>query len=341
MKYIKNGIFLLAVAVSLSSCGTDWFTPVVSVDIPAHEPKLVLYANWQAGSDSLLVFVSQSRGSLDSTPFMVDSLISRPSGRNNFNIPFQYDTVAGAVVEVYRNDVLFATLPRVGSGFYALYGGKKIDSTGNAVFKIRVTAPKFTTAEAAQPVFRLPKITNLTYTKDGAIYTNPNNPLSTPQKGDQFAIEYADPTDETNYYDILSAWFDYKDANGVQQSSRTFIPRSIDVLSENEVLSDGSFNGKTYKWLLWGQNRDYFGGSKGGQNGGPNSNTQSFQSGDRLTMTLRTFNKDWFLFKKSRQLLQSAQKNVFFSEPVLLHTNVKNGYGIFFLNAERKVTIVL
>jgi hypothetical protein len=340
MKSIKYTGFLIAILFT-ASCSTDWFTPIVDIELPPHKPRLVVYANWQAGSDSLLVFVSRSRSSLDSTPFMVDSIIARQGnfGRNNF-VPFDYDTVQGAVVEVFKNNTSIGTLPRSGAGFYALNKVHRVDTVGNVVYKIRVSAPGFETVEASQPSYRFPRLTNLTFKLDGAFYTNPNEIIATPRKGDEFGLEFQDAADEVNYYDVLSAYFEYKDANNAVAYSRTFIPRNIDPIGEYDVLPDPTFNSKSYRWLLWAENRNYNGG-RGGPGGGGGGNNFTPKKGDKLTMTVRTFNRDWFLFKKSRSLLNQAQNNIFFSEPVLLHTNVKNGYGIFFINAEKAITVTL
>jgi Domain of unknown function (DUF4249) len=341
MKYLKIS-FLFAALSFFASCSADWFTPIVDIQLPAHVPKLVVYANWQVGNDTLLVFVSKSRSSLDSTPFAVDSQIVRQGGfgRNSFT-NFDFDTVGGVKVEVFRNGVSVGVIPQIATGFYAMTGKHRLDSTGTATYKLVVSAPNFKTAEAEQPAYAFPKVTNLTWKLDAAFYTNPNDVLATPRKGDEIAIDFDDKASESNYYDVLSAWFDYKDASGVAQTSRTFVPRSIDPLSEYEVLADKNLSGKNYKWLFWAQNRDYNGGGRGGGPGGGQQGSFTPKKGDKLTMTLRTFNRDWFLFKKSRSLLNQSQDNIFFSEPVLLHTNVKNGYGLFFINAERRYTVTI
>ncbi len=336
-------VALISLIFTIGSCSTDWFTPIVDLQIPPHDSKLVVYANWQAGSDSLIVFVTKSRGSLDSSLYDVDSLVARQGGRGGVSFqPFNYDTVKNVEISLYKNDVLVSNIPSNGLGFYGINTKVKIDSLGGSIYKIKVTAPGFPDVEASQPSFKIPKVTNLTYKLDGAYYTNPSDIIATPKKGDEFGIEFQDENTEINYYDVLTAYFEYKDASGVLQRSRNFIPRNIDPSSDNEVLSDLNFNGKKYRWLLWARNRDYSqGGGRGGPGGGQNPNDFTPKSGDKLTMTFRTFNKDWNLFKKSRSLLTQSQDNIFFSEPVLLYTNIKNGYGIFFINAEKTVTITL
>ncbi len=332
----KNLFFFCALSL-MASCTANWFTPVVDVTIPPHVPKLVVYANWQTSEDTLVVFVSQSRGSLDSSLYDVDSVITN-AGRGTSI--FLYDTVPGAKVDLYKNDVFVMNLPRMGKSLFGKIGRNLTDSVGGSAYKLVVSAPNFTTVEAVQPLYSRPKIKSVTYAQDGAFYSDPANPFSTPEKGDGINIEFEDPAGEANYYDILSMVFERDSAGGIFYS-RSFVPRSIDVLSEAEVLPDGTFNGKSYKWQLWARSRDYNfrGGGGGPGGGGPPQNQFLPRSGDRITFTFRTFNRDWQLFKKSRNLLQQAQQNVFFSEPVLLHTNIKNGYGIFFLNAERTLTV--
>ncbi|MFM2267656.1 MAG: hypothetical protein RL757_1097 [Bacteroidota bacterium] len=337
LKVIKyQWIAAFGLLMSVSACTSNWFTPVVDVEVPAHVPKLVVYANWQTNEDSMIVFVSQSRGSLDSSFYDVDSVIAN-AGRNNTS--FKYDTVAGAKVDLYKNDVLVMTIPSIGKGIFAKFGRNLTDSVGGSTYKLVVSAPGFTTIEAVQPLYSRPVVKSFFFATDGAFYTDPNAVIPTsPQKGDAIDIEFQDPAGEVNFYDVLSMTFERDSAGGIFYS-RTFIPRSIDATSIADVLGDATFNGKTYKWQLWASSRDYNFGGRGGPGGGGGQPQFIPRSGDRIKFTFRTFNRDWQLFKKSRALLQQAQNNLFFTEPVQLHTNIQNGYGIFFLNSERTLTV--
>jgi hypothetical protein len=37
------------------------------------------------------------------------------------------------------------------------------------------------------------------------------------------------------------------------------------------------------------------------------------------------------------RIFYEAKKNPFFSEPVILHTNIKGGYGLFAIHADRQI----
>ena len=58
-------------------------------------------------------------------------------------------------------------------------------------------------------------------------------------------------------------------------------------------------------------------------------------------MKVRSANKDFVLFQKTLELAYDASDNPFFSEPVILHTNVKNGYGIFTIGSVQTVSFVI
>jgi hypothetical protein len=51
--------------------------------------------------------------------------------------------------------------------------------------------------------------------------------------------------------------------------------------------------------------------------------------------------KDFVLFEKSLRLAYDANDNPFFTEPVILHSNVKNGYGIFTIGRVQTVNFVI
>lgn len=301
----------------LASCSDpeSFFEAVTDVELPPHVSRLVIRADWESNTDSVAVFVTKSRGSLDASPY-------------NY---YSFDTVANTQVEVFKNGQLLGTIPYMKGGYHVSKGFFKIDTLGS-VYKIRVSAPNFETVEAEQRTMKLPSANNLTYRVGVAVR---NDPFGGTEKGDEIAFDIQDIASEQNYYDISSPSLAVRDSVGNFYTNNISVS-SLDPLAEENILPDVSFNGRTYRWRL--VNEDY-GQYCYNQSGRYICRTP--RAGDRLTLTLRSVSKDWFSFRKSRNLLRDAQDNMFFSEPVILHTNVKKGYGIFSIYSRKRITFTL
>ena len=314
-------LFSLMGLLTFVSCDEDRFSPIVEIDTPPHTPRLVIRADWSSGSDSLVVFVSKSRGSQDKS-------------KRNFDA---YDTVANTKVELLRNGQLLGTIPYFDKGYHVAKGLFKLDSISGVTYTIRVSAPKFETVEASQKTQKRFSILRGSYKANAAVTRDLSDPFSTPERGDELSFELQDNGDDENYYtlgriDQVSGSFGGGSTAAVLVSRDTLRKtfnaigtlRNIDPNMEDNTLSDRTFSGKSYVWRFWLQPNLYF--------YNPTS-TVSFsgkpKSGDRVTAQIRSFSKDYYLFIKSLDLASAAQDNPFFSEPVILYSNIKNGYGIF------------
>ena len=320
--YITIKFLFIAFTLAFIGCGENFFDSVVEIETPAVKPQLVVSAYWEAGSDSLVVFVSKSRGVKDNSAFNVKD----PFNPNNYN---GYDSVANAKVELFKNDQLLGDIPNFKRAYFYAKGKFKLDTISGVRYKIRVSAPNFETVEAEQTTQRKPVITQTIFKKGGAIFQDPDDPFSEPRKGDDFSIELTDNSADENYYNLRFTQVFWTKKDGNPNNFNFLNVRNIDPIVEAQFLNDKSFGGTTYRWRFFSY--DYFSGSG---NEGP-------KSGDKFTYTFQTFNRDWFLFNKTRDLLRSTQDSPFFSEPVILYTNIKGGYGIFSIYAEQKVEVIL
>jgi Domain of unknown function (DUF4249) len=304
MKNLRYTIFALSL-LSLAACTQtqleSYFTPVVDIPVPAHVQKLVMQAEWTVGNDSLSVMVSKSRGALDSGTYLN---------------PNTYDTVGNAKVELLRDGKIVATLPYYQNGFHYLRGGHKLDTTSGLAYTLRVSSPVLPTIEATQLTPKTAKIRRVAFTKDGATKADPLDIFEGKPRTkivDEYVIEFDDIPNQENFY-AAYVIIEYVATGVVQRLDLG----SLDEIAESNMVKDKTFQNKTFAWRLWSQN------FKGGR-GGPNNNPV-IASGDKITFYLRSLTADQYLFRKSLDLYK--QSNVF-SEPVILHTNVKNGYGIF------------
>jgi Domain of unknown function (DUF4249) len=333
---MKNNVIfsvkLIIATFAIAFCGCEsFFDSVVEIDIPAHKPVLVVAAYWEAGSDSLAVFVSKSRGSKDNSNFNVKDQ-GQFGGFNQGN----YDTVTNAKVELFRNDQLLGEIPNFKIGYHLSKGKYKLDTVSGVRYKIRVSAPNLPTVEAVQVTQSKFNISQTTYKKDGAIYQDPDDPFGRqPQKGDEFSFEINDNAVDENYYTIAPdrfgdgqvEWY-FKNPNPNGFIFINFSTRNIDPLMNINFLDDKTFSGKNYRWRFYTKIYDYNG------IGEP-------MSGDTFIYNVWSYSKDWFLFVKTYRLLRESQDNIFFSEPVILYSNIKGGYGIFSIYSKQEVVAIL
>jgi hypothetical protein len=251
--------------------------------------------------------VSKSRGALDTGTY--------------FN-PGRIDTVGNAKVELLRDGKVVATMPYYQNGLHYLRGGYKLDTTAGLSYTLRVSCPTLPTVEATQITPKAAKIRSVSFNKDGATKTDPLDLFNGKPKSkivDEYIIEFDDIPNVENFYS----------ASVIIESVATGLLQrvelgSLDDIAESNMIQDKTFQNKTFAWRLWVQQfKDRKSGGPGG--GGPNNNI-TVVSGDKITFFFRSMTADQYLFRKSLDLYR--QTNIF-SEPVILHTNVSNGYGIF------------
>ncbi len=323
-KYLKYVVFLGLTATIWSSCDEDRFSPITEVTLPPHVSKIVIAAEWIAGSDSLSVFVTKSRSALDRTPY---------------NYQNSYDTVSNATVELLRNGTLLAVLPKDKGGFYRQKGKFRLDSVAGARYTIRVSAQGFQTIEAEQVILKMPEILRGSFKKDGAVFTDPDDPFAEPRRLDEVRIEFNDPADEKNVYQVSGFGF----IRRINRTVKRYIcqySENLDVNAEETssyysfsryILPDLAFNGKSYVWRFGTNNNNYY--PTGFSNSEPFVPLFPLQKGDRLFCTIESKSDDFARYKRSARKLEEVEDNPFFTEPVSLFTNVKNGYGYFFISS--------
>lgn len=307
LRYTAFTLSLLSLAACTQTQLANYFTPIVDISIPAHIPKLVMQADWSVGTDSLSVMVSKSRGALDTGTY--------------YN-PGRIDTVGSAKVELLRDGKVVASLPYYQEGFHYLRGGHKLDTTPGLSYTLRVSCPTLPTIEATQITPKVAKIRSVAFHKDGATKTDPLDLFNGRPKSkivDEYVIEFDDIVNTENFYSA-AVIIDYV-ATGQSQKIEL---GSLDDIAESNMVQDKTFQNKTFAWRLW--NQQFKDRKGGGGPGGPGGNNIVVSSGDKITFFLRSMTSDQYLFRKSLDLYK--QTNIF-SEPVILHTNVKNGYGIF------------
>jgi hypothetical protein len=319
IKYAFVAFCFFSLAACSSTALENYFTPIVDIQIPTQTPKLVLIGRVLAGSDTIDLFITKSRGALDT------SLL-----RNN-----QFDIVDNATVKVFKDNVLFATPQYVSAGRYIAKLPKAVPYD-KSVYTVQVSAPNFASIEASQQMVSPAKIDSVGFI--GTIkVSQPLNDvfdlLSDPRDASQFTLYFKDTPNEVNYYTAFGT-AQLPTGTGVfnlRCSSR-------DPNSENNFLNAKNLDGKTITWST--HTRALIGRQRGGgpgQNGGGNG---TIQAGTQIWLTLSSVSYDRFLFEQSYSIYQNALNNPF-AEPVILHNNIKNGFGIFTTAAESSYSFKL
>ena len=329
MKIVDFKYITIALMISLSSCSENYFTPIVDIVIPKRDPKLVVIADFWSGEQELNVFVTTSRASLDNTPYDytgVDTILTnpnRPGGNRTEIVPILIDTIAGVVVKLAKNGQPFAQLNSVGLGRYRTTLAQPLAEDG-ATYTLTISAPGFTTVESSQRMPTGTPLDSVTYNPDASV-TDPNNPFSRNTR-DEYVLDFKDVTNQENYYTAI-AQATTQDAAGTE-TIRDIPFASLDPLSESNVFSDKNWEGKRIVWREH-SNRRLKGGGRGGNNPAVSGAVQ---------VVLLSITKERFNYMKSYALYQSTLNNPL-AEPVILYSNINNGYGLFSLGANRSFTV--
>ncbi len=344
---MKNRIYQLKLSIaililiSLASCSQtaleNYFTPIVDVKIPERDPKLVLIGRIVAGQDSIELFITKSRGALDTT--LLNSNIGSGFG-NNGNSAF--DTVNNATIKVFKDGVLIATPQYFANGKYVAKLAKPLPED-NALYAVQVSAPNFVSIEATQKMISAPvSFDSVTVLENVKVakpldLNNPFDPFGDPYNATQFTLSFKDKTGENNYYTAYGVAFLPNDPNprGLRCDSR-------DPTSENNYLNAKNLDGKNITWSTHTRRIGRGGGPNGGGPGGPGGprggNSSQIPAGTVVNLTLVSASYDRYLFEQSYATYLSALNNPF-AEPVILHSNIKNGYGVFTTAVERTKVI--
>ncbi len=347
MKKIIKHIKTLAAVVALItvvSCSKErllnYFNPVVDITIPENAARLVMIGRIVGGSDSIELFITKSRGALDTT-LLNSNIVSGFGDRGNS----AFDTVNSAVVKVFKDGVLFATPQYFANGKYLAKLTKRIPED-RSIYTVQVSATGLATIEATQQMVSAPVtfdsvsvLENVKVSKPLDL-NNPFDPLGDPYNAVQFNLTFKDKAGEQNYYSAF----------GTAQLPTEAIPRGLrcdsrDPASENNYLNAKNLDGKVINWTTHTRRIGRGGGPNGGggpggggpKGGGPNQSA-TIPVGTVVELTLVSASYDRYLFEQSYATYLSGTKNPF-AEPVILHSNVKNGFGVLTTAVERTKVI--
>ncbi len=286
--------------ISLFSC-EDFFSTTVDIDIPEHEPKLVVHAFGNTLLDSITVLVTQSV-KINENPFQQKNLIqgARITIKSSEGQEAQFTEIVPDANYVDYNYILRA--PNF------LKEGVQ--------YELQVEKDGFETVTATQTVPFSTRISKAIFIKEGGLDNDGN-------KRSAVDLSFKDPEEINNYYEAT-----------LLRTSNNNVPRYFEILDLTStdpatsasfdyyslVISDISFNGdqKTLRLLTWPEHED-------------NQQIKKLLFWSSITEDHYRFSK---LAKKARENNDNP-----FGSPVLIPSNMSNGIGIFALAAGQLIPV--
>lgn len=218
--------------------------------------------------------------------------------------PSNFRLIDDATVLLFRDGVLFAEMEYdTFTKTYREYLTMPFIAEGT--YRLEVSAPEFETESAIQESPTLVPIQEIRFEEDGAI-------LADGERGHQIDVIWSDPAEEANYYSLDIYVSDPGSDILVQRYTETLDPTIEYGIDEESLIDDTSFNGKTFTARL----------------AISNLYDQFLEPGGKLHAVLTHMTRDGYLYSRSRELYELSRDNPFV-EPVVVHSNVEGGYGIF------------
>jgi hypothetical protein len=284
----------LLTVLLFSSC-----TKVLNDELPENKPKLVV--NGFINTDSTL-------------KVNISKTVHVFANENTNNLPF----IAGATTKFYENGVLLFSLQEDENGYYTKPG---FYPSQGRIYKIEVEKEGYPSVNAETDI---PSPVSIQSFDTTLVSDNENGGGYFYGEEIRCKLKYIDPAGTTNYY-RLDCYLHYEDEEGNEYLNRQYV-----YVNENdEHLFD-----KVYGYLLWtdlltqgGETEINFKIYPDGyyDEGNPNNSVSI-----SYIVMLSSVSEDYYKYDKTRSIFYETGGSADpFSEPVLIHTNIKDGFGIF------------
>ena len=308
MRTIKLFSYIL-IPFLLSSCGEDFFDSITEVDIPEHEPQLVVHANFNptfGEKYGYSVKLNHTLGILDTT---------------------KYEAVEDAIVTLLEDNEIKMTFEN-----YVNYGWYSSDAMTLLVEKnytLKAESPTYGSLESTQQLPNRVPIITATYEADAAVDRYGD-------RGDEITIQFQDPAGEKNYYqiDIWATYpFEGPDTNFINDNFWVYASPVDPILDDLSrlYLTDVSFDGEMYTTRISIELMEAGQREIGGAKNLP---------AERIRIKFTSISKDEYLFQKTLSAYRDNEDNPF-AEPVVIHENVEGGSGIFTMSVTDEFPINL
>ena len=222
--------------------------------------------------------------------------------------------LSDATIYLYENGIPIDTITEQAPNEW--YVSNKKPVLGQA-YSIKVYHQGYNHLEAEDVVPTPVSISQLSYiVKDSSTYSDGYSGESYGNCTFDLTVNFDDPASSENYY--LFSGYSYSIDNyygdtlkdniyfDTKEGENAFVET---YSSEGLIFSDKYFNGKSFSFTV-------------------EVDDGNFSSGKIYFFILTSLSHDAYLYKKSLAMYENAHNN-FFSEPVQVYNNIKNGYGIF------------
>ena len=298
MKNLKYCVCIL-LFFGLTSCDEDKFSSVKVIEFPEHESKLAVTSHLSDG------FIDPNTGTVPSA-FVSNSLGILDNK--------EFDLIKDATVQLFKNgDLLYDFTYDENFDRYLLPDNYELNAGS---YTMEVSAPNFADKlTATQEMPSQAEIVSATYEFEKVPFDFDDTLY------DLLKLKINDPADEENYYGF-EVIFEVQQNNGEVYDNRAYSDSDDPLMEYGDrfylLLPDIAFNGKSHDVRLLQQSRWY---------------TDSQQDLIAVRVKITTLTKDYYLYDRSRALAYEADGNPF-AEPVLVHSNFDNGFGVFTLSNE-------
>lgn len=306
---IKSTLINLCLAAAIVVTGITGCEEVVYFDVDAQDNRLVI--NSVITPDEVAV----ASVSLSTDPLAVG---------------FEATRIDDATVTLYKNESLAGVFYHTGDGTYSLDAGLHDVSPGDNL-RLEVSAPGYTSVSATTSIPAMVPILSVSIidtTFESISYSVVDSLgnvyfIDTLVPYYQIALTFTDVPGE-NHYSLLVAYqdaFSYANACITTQDpvfglEDEYVASNIDeegeaTICEEVQFPDFTFEGKTKTIVM-----DIF------------AIETSFATDPSFIFTLSNLSEEYYQYKKTSGMQAESQGNPF-SEPVVVFTNIENGFGIF------------
>jgi len=308
MQNIKYLIYLMSSFLFIS-CGEDFFDSITEIEIPEHEPQLVVRGNFNPTFGEKYGYylrLNHTLGILDTT---------------------EYEVVDDAIITLLEEEELKTTFESFGDNGW--YKTEAMTLSVGKNYTIEAISPTYGKVKGTQQLPNKVPIIAATYEADAAVDRYGD-------RGDEVTIQFQDPAGEQNYYriSVLSSHrIESPDSSYIADNFWVYSSPVDPIIEDlNELyLTDASFDGETYTTrirveVLEAGSWEYEGATN--------------LAAEKITVELTSISKDEYLFEKTLSAYQDNDGNPF-AEPVVIHENVEGGSGIFTISVTDEFPIDL
>jgi len=293
MKNISIKISLFLAILFCTSCGDDFFTTVIELDLPEHTPKLVLHSYGDTELPFIGAFVGRSMKYLDqnrSTDFIENALVllSHPSG---------VDTLYSASEGRYAIPIIPGLKP----------------ITPSTTYTMSVSAPGFESISATQTTPKSPDISTSTFFNPDTKVDIRDDPYH------EVTVTLNDEKDVDNYYMIQvkihkkhnpdERYNMYTWTDDVRLQSYPRFDEEYGLLLKDNSFENGSIALNLKVQSKWINLTD-----------------------DEVHVHIESMTADKYNYIRSLDDYERTVDNPF-AEPVIITSNVEGGFGIFALGS--------